>query len=106
VYLVRSSDVLPRAALANPVAPDVILGVPPPVLLGRAKKAEPEIDHPALATKSEIPGLEELIRIVESHLCLAPPNGPPFSCGRSRRLPCRAQEEAGRLAQPATFLGG
>lgn len=49
VYAVGSADVPPCAALPHPVAPDVIPGVPPLVVLGRPEKAEPEIDHPALA---------------------------------------------------------
>jgi len=37
------------AALAHPLAPHVILGVPPLILLSGAQETEPEIDHVTLA---------------------------------------------------------
>jgi hypothetical protein len=49
VNVVRASDETSSAALADPLTPDVILGVPPPVVLRRFDEAEPPFDHCALA---------------------------------------------------------
>src|SRR5262249_46641100 len=105
VDMMGPADVASCATFANPLAPDMVLGVPPLVLLGRSEKAEPEVDHSALAADHcgsarhvertvgeapvpglhiEISGMERLVGLVELHI-FSRHLTPRFSGGAKRR---------------------
>jgi hypothetical protein len=55
VDMERASDAA-GAALTGAFAPDVVLGVPPLVLLGRFEEPEPPLDHRTFAPRHRRPG--------------------------------------------------